>query len=172
MHCLYVSARFLPFIAEEIPKADWVRYYECRKAASPIVVDGVGDEIAWQLAEQVGEFTRFQVEGDDYTVTYRTTAKMLWDNDNLYFLISVYDKDIYSTITEGDVVCLCKEETIEIFIDPDGDEYDYAEIHVNLPRHRERHMDSEQGIQAAWTAVPWTGRRHMHGHRKECSMRS
>ena len=109
---------------------DWVRRYDCYRAKTEIVVDGEGDEFAWTLAPTVGEFTRFQKK-DSLVVPYRTTAKMLWDDENLYFLISVDDPDIWSTMTVGDRDCLCREETIEIFIDADGDEKDYAEIHIN-----------------------------------------
>ena len=109
---------------------DWERHYDCRLKVGSIVVDGVGDEMAWQIAPEVGEFTRFQNKGS-LTVEYRTTAKMLWDEDKLYFLIAVEDPDIWSTMTIGDRDCLCQEETVEIFIDPDGDGKDYAEIHVN-----------------------------------------
>lgn len=112
---------------------DWVRHYNCLPAAGEIIVDGVGNEIAWQLAPQVGEFIRFTAGGEDFgtEVAYRTTVKMLWDENNLYFLVAADDKDIYSTMLAGDVECLCMEETIEFFIDPDGDGNDYAEIHIN-----------------------------------------
>ncbi len=109
---------------------DWVRRYDCYRAEGEIVVDGVGDEFAWSLAPTVGEFTRFQKK-DSLVVPFRTTAKMLWDDKNLYFLISVDDPDIWSTMTVRDRDCLCREETIEIFIDADGDTKDYAEIHIN-----------------------------------------
>lgn len=108
----------------------WERYYDCRLKSGSIVIDGSGDEFAWQIAPEVGEFTRFQKKGG-LTVQHRTSAKMLWDEDNIYFLISVDDPDIWSTMTIRDKDCLCKEETIEIFIDPDGDGKDYAEIHIN-----------------------------------------
>ena len=114
----------------EPPDEDWVRQYNCRLRSGPIFIDGVGDEFAWKLAPEVGEFTRFQ-KGDTLTVQYRTTAKILWDENNLYFLVTVEDPDIWSTMTIGDKDCLCKEETIEIFIDPNGDRKDYAEIHIN-----------------------------------------
>ncbi len=114
-------------------ESDWVRRYKCLSVAGDIVIDGVGSEIAWQLAPEVGEFTRFTARGEDpgTKVTYRTTVKMLWDEKNLYFLVTAEDRDIYSTMLEGDVECLCREETIEFFIDPDGDGNDYAEIHIN-----------------------------------------
>jgi len=116
------------------PSPDWERHYDCHIRAGSIMVDGTGDEFAWALAPDVGEFTWFnppQDQRDVLTVRNRTTVKMLWDDENLYFLITVHDPDIYSTMTVGDRDCLCKEETIEIFMDPDGDGKDYAEIHVN-----------------------------------------
>lgn len=108
---------------------NWERRYDCRRKTGSIVVNGVADEIAWQLAPEIGEFTRFQKNGG--LVTQRTTAKMLWDEDNLYLLVTAEDPDIWSDMTVGDKACLCEEETIEVFIDPDGDGYDYAELHIN-----------------------------------------
>ena len=105
---------------------------------------------------------RFQKDGD-LVVEHRTTAKMLWDEDNLYFLISVDDPDIWSTMTIRDKDCLCKEETIEIFIDPDGDGKDYAEIHINclstindiwIPQNNFKYHD---GSPVDWTELyAWT----------------
>jgi len=132
-----VSVFVLAFVAASVVWAEepgWVRRYDCRLKSGSIVVDGVGDEFAWQIAPEVGEFSRFKsvnYDGDDLTVPNRTTVKMLWDEDNLYFLIAVEDPDIWSTMTAGDKDCLCKEETVEIFIDPDGDAVNYAEIHLN-----------------------------------------
>lgn len=122
--CMTVSS------AQEQPDIDWERHYDCFRAKSSVVIDGVGDEFAWTLAPTVGEFTRFQKK-DQLQVTHRTTVKMLWDDDNLYFLISADDPDIWGTMTIRDRDCLCREEVIEVFIDPDGDQKDYAEIHFN-----------------------------------------
>ncbi|MHB9027600.1 MAG: carbohydrate-binding family 9-like protein [Candidatus Latescibacterota bacterium] len=109
---------------------NWERRYDCHVKTGSIVVNGVADEIAWQLAPELGPFTRFQKKGV-LEVTHRTTAKMLWDEDNLYILVAVEDPDIWSTMTVDDKDCLCSEETIEVFIDPDGDGFDYAELHFN-----------------------------------------
>jgi hypothetical protein len=147
--------------------SDWQRHYDCVRNNGPIVIDGVGDEFAWQLAPEVGVFTRFQ--HDDMTPEYRTTAKMLWDEDHLYLLVAVDDPDIWSTMEEGDKDCLCKEETIELFIDADGDEKDYAEIHINclntindiwIPQNNFKYAD---GASVDWTdlyAWPQEGMRH------------
>ena len=72
--------------AEENNK-DWMRYYDCRQKCGSIVIDGVADEFAWQIAPEVGEFTRFQSDGQ--VVKCRTTAKILWDDKNLYILVVV-----------------------------------------------------------------------------------
>ncbi|MBT4482427.1 MAG: carbohydrate-binding family 9-like protein [Candidatus Latescibacteria bacterium] len=131
---IFLCCIVLSHAKAETNDEDWVRRYDCRLRNGSIVVDGVGDEFAWTLAPDVGEFTWFNPPEeikDCLKVRNRTTAKMLWDEDNLYFLITVHDPDIYSSMTVRDVDCLCKEETIEIFIDPDGDEKDYAEIHIN-----------------------------------------
>ncbi|MBA7567457.1 hypothetical protein ES708_09169 [subsurface metagenome] len=122
---LYVMSK-----AVDASEPDWVRRYDCRRAVGPVVIDGVADEFAWSNAPETGEFTRYQKDGD-YTVQYRTTAKMLWDDRYLYILVVVEDPDIWSTMKVRDVACLCEEETVEVFIDPDGDGLDYAELHIN-----------------------------------------
>lgn len=127
---LFCAGMFLVSTAHTQTDVNWERRYDCRLKTGSIVVNGIADEIAWQLAPEVGEFTRFQKPGQ-LAVTHRTTAKMLWDEDNLYILVAAEDPDIWSTMTVIDEDCLCKEETIEVFIDPDGDGYDYAELHFN-----------------------------------------
>ena len=151
--------------AQESP--DWERRYDCRFTNVPIVVDGAGDELAWQLASEVGSFTRFQ--HDNLAPVHRTMVKMLWDEENLYILVAVDDPDIWSTMTERDKDCLCKEETVEVFIDADGDERDYAEIHINaldtinelsIPQRNFKYRD---GAPVEWPDLySWTqeGMRH------------
>ena len=141
---------------------DWVRRYDCRFCTDSIIIDGIADESVWKLAPEVGEFTRFQKEGS-LKVTYPTIAKMLWDENNLYFLVIAEDPDIWSTMSVRDKECLCLEETVEIFIDPDGDGKDYAEIHINclntindiwIPKNDFKYHD---GSPVDWTDLyAWT----------------
>ncbi len=169
MLLLLAAAVMTPSVSRaQVDVENWERYYECRLANGTITVDGVGNELAWQIAPEVGEFTRFQKKGE-LTVTHRTTAKMLWDDTNLYLLISVEDPDIWSTMTVRDRDCLCKEETIELFIDPDGDGVDYAEIHINcldtindirIPRKTFKNAD---GSPVDWTELyGWTQEGMLH----------
>ena len=60
--------------AQDAP--DWERHYDSMFTHDVIVVDGVGNELAWQLAPEVGSFTRFQDES--LRPQYQTMAKMLW----------------------------------------------------------------------------------------------
>ncbi len=132
LSCAFLSLSATVYAQSAEP--DWVRRYDCFRANGPIIVDGSGNEIAWQTAPEVGEFSRFNsanYTGNSLKVPNRTTAKMLWDDEYLYVLVAVEDPDIYSTMLMRDTECLCREETIEIFIDPDGDGKDYAEIHIN-----------------------------------------
>lgn len=128
VHLSYCSV-FIAMTVQAQEAPDWERHYDSAFARSPIVIDGLANELAWQLAPEVGPFTRFQHE--DLRPHHQTMAKMLWDQEYLYFLIAVEDPDIWSTMVVGDKDCLCQEETIELFIDPDGDGKDYAEIHIN-----------------------------------------
>lgn len=147
--------------AEKGGTAAWYRHYEVSSVRTAIVIDGVGDELAWQLAPEVGSFSRFQ--HDELTPGHKTTAKMLWDEDNLYLLVAVEDPDIWSTMATRDVDCLCQQETIEVFIDPDGDGKDYAEIHINslntindirIPNNDFKYED---GSPVVWTDLyAWT----------------
>ena len=103
--------------------------YTCPKTATPPQIDGNGDDTAWS---QAPETALFDVEDLDRQTQHsrRTQAKMLWDDDNLYFLFVMEDADVWSTFTNRDDQ-IWQEEEVEIFIDPDGDGLDYAEVEVN-----------------------------------------
>ena len=49
-----------------------------------------------------------------------TVARMLWDEDNLYFLFEMIDADVWSTFDNRDDQ-IWQQEVVEIFIDPDGE---------------------------------------------------
>ena len=56
----------------QVEDVDWERHYDCMLKGSSIVVDGIGDEFAWQLAPEVGEFT-FKTLSTPLPVRYRRT---------------------------------------------------------------------------------------------------
>ncbi len=103
--------------------------YNCWKTAVPPQIDGEASDTAWTLAESS---ELFDVEDADRQRRHSrpTQVKMLWDEGHLYFLFTMVDADVWSTFSNRDDQ-LWQEEVVEIFIDPDGDGLDYAEIEVN-----------------------------------------
>ena len=55
-------------------------FYTCRRATSPITVDGALDELAWQHAESMHLVET--VTGD--VTRYPTEVRVLWDDTFLY----------------------------------------------------------------------------------------
>ncbi len=88
-----------------------------------ITQDGSGADTVWSNTP-----TLSLVDVEDLTSQKQhsrpTSARMLWDDDHLYFLFTMVDlhqpgRPLY------------QEEVVEVFIDPDGDGLNYAEIEVN-----------------------------------------
>ena len=60
----------------------------------------------------------------------RTTAKLVWDDANLYVFASIIDTDIYSEFKQQDDP-LWKADCVEMFIDADGNRRGYVELQVS-----------------------------------------
>jgi len=105
-----------------------LRYYAVTRAAAPIAVDGSLGEFAWQTAEQINGFERILNDYDQ--VLHPTRARMLWDDENLYFAFACQDPDIWAIYDQEDDP-MWSEEVVEVFIDPDGDGENYLELEVN-----------------------------------------
>jgi hypothetical protein len=112
-------------------------------ANEKITVDGRGDEPVWGAAASTGPFV--DVGSGRNAASYPVTgsAKVAWDNDNLYVLIEVKDPDVLGFFTDkasqpkdwtvtGQPMTW-NHDTAEIMIDPDGDgdNKDYYELQIN-----------------------------------------
>ena len=65
--------------------------YHIRKASSPVKVDGMGGDAAWQSTEVATDF--YQVlPMDTGKALVRTEVRMLYDDKNLYLLAINYEK--------------------------------------------------------------------------------
>lgn len=106
-----------------------------RRATSPITLDGIGDEPAWQSATWSADFVT--AEGGREPVG-RARAKLTWDERALYLLARVEDPDVASPYRERDEP-LWKADCVEIFLDFDGNRSGYVELQVS-PRNV--HFDS------------------------------
>ncbi len=101
--------------------------YRIRRADMPIVIDGKADEEAWKNAPMSPNFTT--AEGGP-AMDGATSARMLWDDSNLYIFVQMSDRDVYSQFTGRDDT-LWKEDVIEFFIDADRNGRGYVELQVN-----------------------------------------
>jgi len=132
----------------------------CYRAGSAVTIDGKLDEPAWESAAAMGRFTCFGTNSGP--PEYETTARVLWDDENLYVGFEATDPDIWSEITERDGP-LWEGEVLEVYVDPDGDGLNYKEFEVSplnavIDLNIEREEDGrvpDWKTYAQWNAEGW-----------------
>ena len=113
-----------PYMPEFRPET-----YFCRRARSPFVLDGDLDKEFWQDAPWTADFQ--DIEGAIRTAPrFRTRAKILWDDEAVYFGAELMGDEIWAHVTERDDV-IFRDNDFEIFIDPDSDTQCYCEFEMN-----------------------------------------
>jgi hypothetical protein len=103
-----------------------LKRYLVRKTSKPIKLDGKLDEPAWKTAPSTGMFVN-TMTGE--AAQPNTEAKLLWDNQNLYFGFENADTDVWGTLTARDSK-LWTQEMDEVMIDANGDGKGYIELQV------------------------------------------
>ena len=101
--------------------------YEVVRTAEPIRVDGKLDEKAWADAPLIGPFVNNR---DGSPSPIRTEARILFDNDYIYFAFRSVDENIWATMTRRDAH-LWEEEVVEVFVQADPHNPNYIELEVN-----------------------------------------
>jgi hypothetical protein len=101
--------------------------YEVLRSATPLMIDGKLDEGAWGKAPAVGEFVN---NLDGSSSTYRTEARVLYDDQFLYFGFRCADTNIWATMKKRDEH-LWEEEVVEVFLKADLQQRSYIELEVN-----------------------------------------
>ncbi len=105
------------------------RGYVCYRAAAPIRVDGRLDDASWSRAPWTDDFV--DIEGDARPKPrLQTRVKMLWDDRAFYIAAQMEETDVWGKLTAHDAV-LFHDNDFEVFVDPDGDNHEYAELEVN-----------------------------------------
>jgi hypothetical protein len=117
-------------------------------AGEKIVIDGKGDDKAWGVATSTGPFVDVGTGKPNTTFPVNATAKLTWDDTNLYVLFEVSDPDVVGYFTSPDkqkddwTVAgqpkLWTKDTVEIMVDPEGDNKDYYELQIN-PQNKQFH---------------------------------
>lgn len=116
-----IPTPYVPVYAPEV--------YHCKRATKPFVLDGNLDKEFWEDAPWTNDFV--DIEGDIRpTPRFRTRAKILWDDENIYFGAELMGDEIWSNVTKRDDV-IFRDNDFEIFIDPDSDTQVYCEFEMN-----------------------------------------
>src|SRR5262249_45427389 len=104
--------------------------FECRWAEGPITLDGKADEAAWKSAQVIDNFGLPWLGDQARPARTKTTAKLLWDREYLWFFAEMEDSDLYATIKEHDGQ-LWENDVFELFFKPAVDKPGYYEFQVN-----------------------------------------
>ncbi len=106
------------------------RGYVAYRAGSPVRVDGRLDEPAWQAVPWTEDFV--DIEGDRRpSPRFRTRAKMLWDDRYFYIGAELEEPHVQGSYTKHDSYIFHQDNDFEVFLDPDGNNHDYAELEMN-----------------------------------------
>ena len=103
--------------------------YVVYRATGEIKVDGVLDEKTWENAPEITNFR--DISGDGFPdPLYKTTAKILWDDNYLYIGAELDEPNVWAYLQKHDEV-IYNDPDFEVFIDPDNDGQNYFEIETN-----------------------------------------
>jgi len=112
-------------VPDEAPPA--VRAAECRWATGAITIDGKADEAAWAKAQVLQDFAVFWQNRKAKTPT---KARLLWDEQYLYFTAEMEDSDLYADVKEHNGMTW-NDDVFELFFKPSEDKLQYWEFQVN-----------------------------------------
>jgi hypothetical protein len=99
-----------------------------------IVIDGKLEDDAWKTAGSTPAFVDVGTGDPNTSFPVNATAKVTWDDTNLYVGFKVEDPDVVGSFPkDAKDPHLWTKDTVEIMLDPDGDgdNNDYYEIQIN-----------------------------------------
>jgi hypothetical protein len=140
--------------ASPAPSGAARKRYVARRVKTPPKIDGKLDDVAWKDAPDTEVFVNTM---SGAPVAQRTTAKMVYDDKNLYIAFNNADTDVWAELTKHDDK-LWTQEADEVMIDADGDGKTYIELQIApngttfdsyLPEYRKNQNDWESGMKSA-----------------------
>lgn len=102
-------------------------YYECPRATGSIKIDGRADEPAWAKALVIDSFVAFWAGRPAKT---KTKARLLWDDEYLYFHAEMEDADLYADVRETNGH-IWENDVFELFFKPSDTSLAYYEFQIN-----------------------------------------
>ncbi len=104
---------------------------ECARAASPITIDGRGDDDTWKGVKPITDFRLWNPAlGKPSELT---ELRLCYNDENVFALFSCADPDIF-VINEGRDAMLWESDCVELFFLPDANSPIYYEFEVS-PRN-------------------------------------
>ena len=101
--------------------------FECPRIAGAVRIDGRADEAAWGKALVIDSFVAHWANRTGRT---KTKARLMWDDEFLYFHAEMEDVDLYADIreTNGNI---WENDVFELFFRPSENATAYYEFQVN-----------------------------------------
>jgi hypothetical protein len=128
MRICLILVSFLVSITAPLLAADLPTLHLCRRASGPIMIDGRANEAAWKSAPVIDQF--YTVSAPRRPSLTATRAKLLWDDEYLYFCADMDDADLYAEVTEQDGATWTND-VFELFFRPAADKRAYYEFEVS-----------------------------------------
>ncbi|WP_269236711.1 carbohydrate-binding family 9-like protein [Flavobacterium flavigenum] len=101
--------------------------YVASKTSNPILIDGDESDISWNKADWTALFEDIE---NNIKPKYATKVKMLWDETNFYILAKIEEPHVWANLKQRDTIIFYNND-FEVFIDPDGDTFNYYELEIN-----------------------------------------
>ncbi len=137
---LVLALSFLSLVGEkkedgviEIDVSDKIafpKHYIVSKTKSPILIDGLSNDDAWDNAVFSDFFTDIEGLESGKVPKYDTRVKMLWDDSTLYVYAELEEEHIWGDIKKRDEIIYYNND-FEVFISPSGKTENYGEIEMN-----------------------------------------
>jgi len=124
------------------------------RVASPPVIDGKEDDEVWKQAQLIDSFRQY-LPKEDSNPTFRTTAKVAYDDKFLYVFVRAYDPhpdSIVALLSRHDVHT--QSEWIKVMVDSYHDKRTGYEFSVN-PRgvKRDYYVYADQNEDESWDGI-------------------
>ena len=103
--------------------------YVCYRTTEKMNIDGKLNEGAWKKAASTCEFV--DISGEGFAKPkFKTTAKMLWDDEYLYVGAELEEPNITAYLTQRDTI-IYYDNDFEVFINTTNNGVNYFEIETN-----------------------------------------
>lgn len=104
--------------------------YICYRAPEKVTIDGKIDTKEWADVPWTDYFLDIEGTRRPLEPRYKTRAKMMWDDEYVYFAAYLEEPHVWAKLTERESV-IYRDNDFEIFLDPNGDTHHYMEFEMN-----------------------------------------